>query len=365
VRVGLDVGPARHPATGVAVYVRELVKALENEAPGAIIGLGARRSGPLDPPPGATAATYMPGMHYLAWLLVHADRDARAARTDIAHWTNGSAPLRTSVPFVVTIHDLSVFRMPRRHPVARLATVPLVIAAARRARRVIVPSAATAEDVQTLLRVASGRIVVVPHAARTHGVMSGSERAAVLGALGLRPLEYVLAVGTLEPRKNHLILLAAFERIATERPDLRLVFAGAPGWGIDGFERALAASSVRDRVDITGYVSDTNLDALVRSAGVVAYLSLMEGYGLPVIEAMAAGTPVVTSRASAMPETAGGAAVLVDPKNVGEIARGLERALDEPGGLIDAGLRRAAMRSWRDVAIETLAVYEQAADRTV
>jgi alpha-1,3-rhamnosyl/mannosyltransferase len=175
----------------------------------------------------------------------------------------------------------------------------------------------------------------------------------------------VLAVGTLEPRKNHLRLLAAVERLVFTRPDLRLVLVGAPGWGNGQFERALRTSPARGHVVLAGYVSEADLDVLISNAGVLAYVSLMEGFGLPVIEAMAAGTPVVASSTSSLPEVAAGAAVLVDPTDAGAIARGLGEALERRAELKEAGLLRAAKRTWRDVALETLEVYRLAAAEPV
>jgi glycosyltransferase involved in cell wall biosynthesis len=360
--VGLDVAPARDQPTGVGVYVRELALALEVEVGHRIVRLGVRRGGPLDGSTDAdTRSSYLRGGHHLSWLLLHAEADARRAQCSLVHWTNAAAPLRTTLPFVVTIHDLSILRMPGRHPTARLAAVPFVVGAARRARRVIVPSEATAADVRQLLRVPSSRITVIPHAARSLP-SDVPDNARLLDARGLRPGGYVLAVGTLEPRKNHLRLLAAFERLALSHPELRLVIAGARGWRNGQFDRALRASPVRDRVVTTGYVDDADLAVLLRKAGVLAYVSLLEGFGLPVAEALAAGVPVVTSTTSSLPEVAGGAAILVDPTDVAAVSRGLEEAIRRRPQLVQAGLRLVARRTWRDVALETLNVYREAAD---
>lgn len=361
--VGLDVAPMRSEPTGVGVYVRELAEALAVEVGDRVVRLGIRRGGALEASGrGEAPRTYLRGGHHLAWLLLHADADARRLGCRLVHWTNAAAPFRTTVPFVVSIQDLSLLRMPGGHPLRRLAALPFLLAAARGARRVIVPSEATARDVRRLLRVAPGRTAVIPLAARDRPAPTAAmNEGPLLDSLGVRPGTYVLALGTLEPRKNHVRLLAAFELLALSHPELRLVLAGASGWGTGPLERALRVSPVRDRVVSAGYVSEGDRDVLVRHAGVLAYVSLMEGYGLPVIEAMAAGTPVVTSAISSLPEVAGNAAVLVDPTDVGAIARGLEEALSRRVELVEAGLLRAAMRTWRDVAIETLEVYRQAA----
>jgi alpha-1,3-rhamnosyl/mannosyltransferase len=264
------------------------------------------------------------------------------------------------LPFVLTIQDLSLIRMAGSHPRLRLAAIPLIVASARAARLIIVPSDATRDELRRLLRIPDGRVVTIPLAARMPAAKSADRK--VLDDVGVRTGAYILAVGTIEPRKNHGRLLAAFERVATTNPDLRLVVTGAWGWRSDGFRRALAASPLRDQVVLTGHRTDAELATLLNDCAVMAYPSTYEGFGLPVVEAMAAGIPVVTSRISSLPEAAGGAAVLVDPYDVGSIADGLVEAMSRREELSVAGRTRVAGRTWLDVARETLAVYERAAD---
>ena len=234
-----------------------------------------------------------------------------AGRADcsLAHYTNGVAPLRTRTPFVLTIHDLSLLRRPRDHPLGRVILAPFIVSAARRAQLIIVPSDATRQEVQRLIHLSGERMVVVPLAARASLVVPADGRSAdLLKRLGVEPGRFVLSLGTIEPRKNHTRLLAAFERLAGADPGLRLVVVGRWGWGFGGFQRALRASPVRDRVVLAGYLPDADVAALLRTCAVMAYPSLYEGFGLPVLEAMAAGAPVVTSVTSSLPEAAGGAA---------------------------------------------------------
>ena len=178
----------------------------------------------------------------------------------------------------------------------------------------------------------------------------------VLERLRLTPNSYVLHVGTLEPRKNIARLVEAFERAADGRPDLRLVLAGAPGWRFGPIERRIAASPLADRIMVAGYLDEPDLAALVESAAVVAYVSLYEGFGMPVLDALALGAAVVTSNTAAMPEAAGGGAILVDPRDVGDIARGLGEALETRVDL-RARAQSRTYRPWRDVAGEHLDVY--------
>lgn len=363
-RVGLDVGPARTPAAGVSVYVIELARALDELAPGRIVHLGARSDGPLADPAGGGSAlghegtSRLGGRGYLAWLIASAERDGRRAGCSLIHYTNAIAPLRTTLPFVVTVHDMAIFRRPSQHPVARLARIPLSVLAARRARLVIAPSEATADEVRRLLHVPRSRLVVIPEAARA--LVAGPEDRTVLERLGLVAGSFILSIGTIEPRKNGVGLLAAFDRLASVDPNLRLVFAGGPGWRDGAFRRALASSPARDRVVRTGHLPDGELAALLEACAVMAYPSFHEGFGLPVLEALAAGAPVVTSRVSSMPEVAGGAAVLVDPTDVGSIAAGIRDAIARRDDLARAGRTRAAGRTWLDVGRETLAAYDRA-----
>jgi glycosyltransferase involved in cell wall biosynthesis len=294
---------------------------------------------------------------HIAWVLRDADADSRRHGAKLAHWTNAVAPVRPRLPFVLTIHDLSLLRVPRFHPTTRLAGIPLMATSARRAQAVVVPSRATAREVRRVLRVSANRIVVVPEAPASTLTLTGvddpGERRRRLGLTW----PYVVSVGTREPRKNIVRLIEAFTILAGEDADLRLVLAGPEGWRASGIERAIRASPVRSRVISLGYLGDPDLAAVIAGASAFAYVSTYEGFGLPVVEAMALGTPVVTSRVSALPETAGGAAVLVDPWDPGAIARGIMEAMARQDDLVARGAARTAGRDWSLVAAETLDVY--------
>jgi alpha-1,3-rhamnosyl/mannosyltransferase len=358
-RVAIDIGPARSPATGVSTYIVELARALEETAPGRVVRIGVRADGPLADDPLRDGATWMRRRTYLSWLLREADRDARRAGCRLVHYTNAFAPMRHRLPYVLTVQDLSLIRMPRAHPLPRLVAVPVMVAAARAARFVIVPSEATRDELWRMLRIRDDRIVTIPLAARRPTAETDSENE-ILEHFDLQAGRYILTIGTIEPRKNHRRLLAAFERLAATDPGLKLVIAGSPGWGARDFHRALSQSDVRDRVVVAGHRSDEEIIILLRHCAVMAYPSTYEGFGLPVVEAMALGVPVVTSRVSSLPEAAGGAAVLVDPYDVGSIASGIADATERRRTLIDAGLARIGRRTWLDVGRETLDVYRRA-----
>jgi glycosyltransferase involved in cell wall biosynthesis len=244
------------------------------------------------------------------------------------------------VPFVVTVHDLAAIRFPELFTAwTRLYARTLLRRVLRSATRVLAVSEFTKRDVAALARVPEERIDVAFNAADT-AVFTQEGPAA--------PGEYVLAVGTLEPRKNLPRLIEA-----TARLGLELRIAGARGWG------GVAAAGAHVRW--VGRPSDEELAALLRGALCLAYPSLWEGFGIPVLEAMLCGAPVVTSRGSAMEEVAGGAAELVDPADVESIAAGIERALARRDELRAAGLERARRFGWAATADAVIDCYRKAA----
>src|SRR5215831_105193 len=263
----------------------------------------------------------------------------RTRGADVLHCPTYRGPLRSALPLVVTVHDLAVFRHPeafnRWTRMYSPRVVPRVLGAAR---RIIVVSEFTRRELVELLRVPDERIRVVPNGVDDEFTPNGP------AADG----EYVLAVGTLEPRKNLPRLVEA-----ARRNQLELRVVGARGWG----NVEVGGNGVR----WLGELTDAELARQYRGALCVAYPSLYEGFGIPVLEAMACGTPVVTSRATAMEEVADGAAVLVDPNDPAELAAGIERAVTQRAELVLRGLERARAFRWDAIADATVGVYREAA----
>ena len=359
-RVAIDVAPVRAEPAGVGLYVALLTRELvtTNALPLALIGVRpeARALEGLgdDVPLKAFSART-----YHAWMQVAAERDARSLEASLIHFTNAAAPIVGDIPYVLTVHDLSVARMPMTHPVARWGIVPVNLIAMARATAIIVPSDWTGRELGRI-GVSRRRIVVVPHAP---ALQPSADHDDILARLGVAEGSYVLYFGTLEPRKNIDRLVGAFERVAEGRPDIKLVLAGGRGWRYGGIERRIRDSPIADRIVVTGYVSDAALAGLITNSALVAYVSLYEGFGMPVLDAMALGAPVVTSRTSAMPQAAGGAAVLVDPRDEADIARGLAAGLADRQRLARRGRERAAQRTWTNVADEHVDVYRHALGR--
>jgi glycosyltransferase involved in cell wall biosynthesis len=323
-RVGIDVSPLRQTRAGTARYLRELLPHLERLIDVERLSWGGS---------GKASAV----ARDVWWYPVALPRRARGL--DLLHCTSFRGPLRSPVPLVVTVHDLAVLRHPeafnRWTRTYSRAFVPRVV---RAARRVIAVSEFTKRELIDLLGVAEHVIRVVPNAVGAPFVAEGAR------AEG----EYVLTVGTTEPRKNLPRLAEAARRAGVE-----LRIAGAPGWG----DVELRTAGVR----LLGFVPDDELARLYRGALCVAYASLYEGFGIPVLEALACGAPVVTSAGTAMAELADGAAVLVDPRDPDALAQGIGEAIARRDELAALGRERARSFTWEASATATAAVYRELA----
>ena len=324
-RVGIDVSPLRQTRAGTARYLERLLPHLERLVTVERLSFGrAGRASTL-----ARDAWWYPVALPL-----------RARGLDVLHCPSFRGPLRSRTPLVVTVHDLAVLRHPDAfnrwtRTYSRLS-VPRVV---RAADRVIAVSEFTKRELVEVLGVAEERIHVVPNAVAAPFVPEGPRGEG----------DYVLAVGTLEPRKNLPRLAAATRRVGLE---LRIV--GARGWGEVGV-------SAGDDIRFLGFVPDEELARLYRGALCVAYPSLYEGFGIPVLEALACAAPVVTSEASAMAEVAGDAAVLVDPREVDAIAAGIAEAIARRDELARLGPERASRYTWAASAEATVDVYKELA----
>ena len=282
-----------------------------------------------------------------------------------AHLVHGPAfigPLVTPCPVVVTIHDLSFIRFPTLfRPANRLYLTVLTHLSARRARRLIAVSAHAAAEATQLLGVPPERIDVVYHGVDpAFRLLPADEVAAFRQRRGL-PERFVLCVGTLEPRKNQTRLVEAFARIHDSQ--VKLVLVGGKGWLYDELFARVETLGLSKEIIFPGYVMNDELPLWYNASTVLAYPSLYEGFGLPVLEAQACGTPVLTSNVSSLPEAAGDAALLVDPYDVEALAAGLNRLLtDEPlrHELRERGLTHARRFTWPHTARETVRVYRRA-----
>jgi glycosyltransferase involved in cell wall biosynthesis len=345
-RVAYVAGWSPTRAPGLARYATELAAGLRRTAPDVeLVALGGGLS----------------GAPRVLWSRSVLSLRLRRARPDVCHVTSYPAPAWWHGPLVLTLHDLSLLRVPETHPRRRTwLMTPLLRSAARRATAVIAPSRATAADAVALLDLDPARLHVIPEApsASFRRVTDPGALAAVQRRHDLRP-GFLFALGTLEPRKNLARLVDAWRRVRAGGWDGQLVLAGATGWGDAGLD-ALEDRALAPHLRRLGYVPEPELPALLSLAGAVAYPSLLEGFGLPVIEAMACGVPTVTADRGATAEVADDAALLVDPLDTAALADAIARALTpgpERDRLAAAGPARAASFSWDATARATARVY--------
>ena len=282
-----------------------------------------------------------------------------------AHLVHGPAfvgPLLAPCPVVITIHDLSFIRFPTLfRPANRLYLTVLTRLSARRARRLIAVSAHTAAETTRLLGVPSERIDVVYHGVDPAFHPLPADEVAVFRQRQGLPERFVLCVGTLEPRKNQTRLVEAFARIHDGQ--VKLVLVGGKGWLYDELFTRVEALGLSKEIIFPGYVMNDELPLWYNAATILAYPSLYEGFGMPVLEAQACGTPVLTSNVSSLPEAAGDAASMVDPYDVEALAAELDRLLtDKPlrHELRKRGLAHASQFTWPLMAQETADVYRRA-----
>jgi len=278
-------------------------------------------------------------------------------RPDVLH-VQYAAPFPCFTPIVATIHDLSFIDVPQYMP--RLERNLLRVAVGRTARiacRIVTVSEFSKRRLLSYYGLPAERVIVAPNAAGAQFTPGP--------APGPAPENdpYILMTGDLHPRKNHLGAIRAFAAFAERNADFKYRFkiAGRETGFAAEIRRQAAASGAGNRIDFLGYVPDRELPALYRDAALCVYPSFYEGFGLPVLEAMASGTPVVTSNATALAEVAGKAAVLTNPEDAREICQAMEAAIANRTALAEAGLRRAREFSWRESALRTAQAFREAA----
>ncbi len=340
--VALDAEHTRQSAAGIARYARSLARELTALGEARVIELGAGQVVQR----GTLAKKLLTARQDFVWYPWLARRAAREQRADIYHSPLPRGPItKGSPPFVVTVHDLVPIRFPetttRWSRIYSGVTFRRVLEAAD---RIIAPSQDTADDLNALAGVSADKIRVVPN-----GVDETFFNRPTVRTEPVAP--YVLFVGTPEPRKNLPRLVAAMSLLSSRGLKERLVIVGGSGWGTE-----VRSSS---NVELLGRVADDKLYSLYAQASCLVLPSLHEGFGLPALEAMAAGTPVVAANSGALPEVTGGAAVLVDPLSIDSIADGISEAMADRNSLIARGKVRAREFTWTKAATLTARVYRE------
>ena len=373
-RIGIDYTAAVNQGAGIGRYARQMTRALleldrENEyvlfvpsaspeasraSESAIVGQANVSLARLPLSERALVALW----HRLR---VPVPVELFSGRLDVFHSPDFALAPVLRARTLVTVHDLSFRRVPECFKPALLSYLNRVVPrSVARADIVLADSESTRNDAIELLRLAPERVFVV-----YAGVDSRFRRVTDQGLLeDVRsryslPGRFVLSVGTLQPRKNYVRLIEAFSRLS-DVEDVSLVISGARGWLYEEIYRRVEELGLSSRVLFPGYVAEADLPALYSLSEVFAFPSLYEGFGLPPLEAMACGTPVVVSRASSLPEVVGNAGCLVDPLSVEEIAGTLQALLDSPArraDLAEQGVAQAARFTWSEAARVLLGLY--------
>ncbi|HTP07574.1 MAG TPA: glycosyltransferase family 1 protein, partial [Anaerolineae bacterium] len=299
--IGFDATPlqiARH--SGVGNYTAQLLHALIDRDDERRYALLANRPLNGQTPSGSLGQVGRRFPNRSAWMQFALPRDLATVQPDVCHFTNSLAPLRAPCPVVITLHDMSLFVHARLHPLkSQLFVRPIIPAAARRAAAIITVSQHAKREIVEGLHVPPEKVHVIYEAAapQYQVVADTVELDRVRQRYALQN-PFVLYVGTIEPRKNLTRLVAAFAQARRQQPELELILVGQLGWKYASLLKAIEDLNLGSAVRRLGYVPDEDLPALYNLARALAFPSLYEGFGLPVIEAMACGTPVLTSNGS-------------------------------------------------------------------
>jgi glycosyltransferase involved in cell wall biosynthesis len=376
-RIAIDGIPLAEPKTGIGHYTFELARGLAALAPEhdfelvAHVPIEAAFASAFDgvKPPANLRAVHAPvNSVSRRWWTIGLPLYVQRSGITLFHGTNYKVPLWNRCRTIVTIHDLSLLLYSHTHEEELVRRSRLRLpATARMASKIITDSESVKREICEHLRIRPEKIAVVPLAPRrAFRPVAAAPAAAVRRRLGVQE-DFILFVGTVEPRKNLLTLVRAFEQL-TERTSLRpqLVIAGQKGWLTEELFALIEQSGLGQRILFTGYISDEDLAALYSSCRVCVYPSLYEGFGLPPLEAMSCGAPVITSRIPVIMETVGDAALLVEPTDVRALAdclRALWESEEERRRLSADGIRHAADFTWERTARLTLEVYDEVLQR--
>ncbi len=377
-RIGIDYTAGIWQGAGIGRYTRELARAAAQAAPDCSFTLFYAASG-LDPHSPFVAYTnelcqqcanitlrpipLSPRLLTIIWqrlrlpLLI----EWLTGPLDIVHAPDFVLP-PTRARALLTVHDLTFLVEPAcAEPRLRRYLSEAVPRSLRRADLIAVDSKATASDLGRLYGVPSRRVrLLYPAVEPRFRPLPAETLAETRERLGL-PARFLLFVGTIEPRKNLVRLARAYTQLLPDYPDLHLVIAGKRGWLYDDIFAAVEQANLRERVQFLDFVADTDLPALYNLAEVFVYPSLYEGFGFPVLEALACGVPVVTANVASLPEVAGKAAIMVDPLDPDDIAAGIRAALTNPAPLRTAGPPQAATFRWEATGETLIAIYRELA----
>ena len=372
-RIAIDYTPAYEQGGGIGRYVRELTAALAIEDPVTDYRLfvaGSKRERlPHPPGPNFDWCRTILTPRWLARIWQRAQLplpvEAFTGLVDLFHATDFVLP--PTLPrarSLLTVHDLSFIRVPdAASPSLKRYLEAVVPRSVERADHVLADSQATKDDLIEIYRTPPDKISVLYSAVdgRFGRVTDEMALQEVLNRHNLKDIKYVLSVGTVQPRKNYSGAIRALSKIRDQGIDLHYAVAGGRGWLEDEMYRSIRETAMEDRVHILGFVPDEDLPALYSGARALLAVSLYEGFGLPVLEAMACGTPVITSNLSSLPEVAGDAGILVDPLDTEAISDAIMRLLTDAAlrqQLVAAGFEHVKRFSWTSAASQLKSIYD-------
>lgn len=369
-RIGIDGTALPAQPVGAGNYIIHLIRSLIelNSEHEFVIFAQLSRQHLFDLPP-------TPGLHWqlvpeinparrLPWEQISFPALVKKAEVDLLHSPHYTRPYRLNCPSVVTFHDMTFFLFPQLHTLAKRFFFKAAIRmSARRANALIAISENTRQDAIRLIKIPADKIFTIPLGVdeHFHPVHDDALLAEVRHRYNL-PERFILYVGVVEPRKNLPLLLRSYKTIVDEGINHPLVIAGRFGWMYNELIREIDALGLKNKIHFTGYLPQADLPIVYNLADVFVYPSIYEGFGLPPLEAMACGTPVITTAISSMPEHVGDAGILVPAEDEGALSRALHNVLTDRSlqdRLRLKGPQQAANFTWQRTALETLQIYKQ------
>ena len=372
--IGIDATALPPQPGGAGIYTIQFIRALASLETGYKFVIFAHDSGKKQistSETGALAWVCFPDKnpaHRLLWEQTAFPRQVRNSGVDLLHSLHYTRPIRLPCPSVVTFHDMTFFLYPQYHTLFKRLYFPLAIRfSAHKSDALITVSNNTKEDTMRLLGVPEHKITPIPlGVSDDFTVISNKELLQHIREKYNLPQEFILHVGVVEPRKNLTLLLKSFQELIRDGSKISLVIAGQLGWMYEDVFKQVDELGIREEVIFTGYIPPEDLPGIYNLARIFVYPSVYEGFGLPPLEAMACGTPTITTDISSMPENIGDAGILVPPGDEAALTEAMRSLLDNPDlqeHLSRTGTQRAGRFTWEANAQAAIKVYKQVLEK--
>jgi glycosyltransferase involved in cell wall biosynthesis len=370
-RIGIDATPLPENPVGAGIYIIQLIRALDklNKEHELVIFAHPMGRSLIDIQPSPTlewvdVKEKSPAMRLL-WEQTRLPILAKRQGIDLLHSLHYTSPLALPCKSIVTFHDMTFFLFPELHTRVKKHFFPFAIRmSAQRAEKLIAVSESTRRDSMCILNIPPEKIITAPNgiSQKFHPISNQEKLEECRRKFNLQG-EFILYVGLLEPRKNLPLLLTAYKKLNQVTDPPPLVIVGRKGWGQEEIERQLDELDIAERVHFTGYVPDSDLPIVYNLATVFVYPSIYEGFGFPPLEAMACGTPVITTAVSSMPDHVGKAGILVPPNDEETLVQAMKLIIEDKAlqkQLSIEGRQQAKKFTWEQTAKITLEIYNQA-----